>query len=199
MRTLFGNHARFEEVYFSRFQGYYATGDGKRPLMDWHKMSSKLNFIILSQLTIIMWIFTGARRDEDGYLWVTGRVDDMLNVSGHLMSTAEVESVLAEHPGVAEAAVVSRPHKVKGQCLYCFITPQTSQAFDSTFISQLKTRGRLCLFSPVIITDYGNNHRLGHCTDYKRSRGLRCSFGRQAYPLLPTAWKLAFRVCLEQE
>ncbi|KAF6200470.1 hypothetical protein GE061_004913 [Apolygus lucorum] len=111
MRTLFGNHERFEEVYFSRFEGYYATGDG-------------------------------ARRDEDGYLWVTGRVDDMLNVSGHLMSTAEVESVLAEHPGVAEAAVVSRPHKVKGQCLYCFITPQTSQAFDATFISQLKTRVR---------------------------------------------------------
>lgn len=61
-------------------------------------------------------ILSGARRDADGYLWITGRVDDMLNVSGHLMSTAEVEAVLTEHPRVSEAAVVSRPHPVKGEC-----------------------------------------------------------------------------------
>lgn len=84
---------------------------------------------------------TGARRDEDGYLWVTGRVDDMLNVSGHLMSTAEVESVLAEHPCVAEAAVVSRPHPVKGQCLYCFITPNQGSLFDDKLTTQLKNKG----------------------------------------------------------
>ncbi|XP_073973079.1 acetyl coenzyme A synthase isoform X2 [Rhodnius prolixus] len=111
MRTLFGNHPRFEQTYFSKFPGYYATGDG-------------------------------ARRDEDGYLWVTGRVDDMLNVSGHLMSTAEVESVLAEHPCVAEAAVVSRPHPVKGQCLYCFITPNQGSLFDDKLTTQLKNKVR---------------------------------------------------------
>ena len=64
----------------------------------------------------------GARRDKDGYLWITGRIDDMLNVSGHLLSTAEVESCLIEHPLVAETAVVAHPHPIKGECIYCFIT-----------------------------------------------------------------------------
>ena len=64
----------------------------------------------------------GAKRDADGYLWITGRIDDMLNVSGHLLSTAEVESALIEHPSVAETAVVAHPHNIKGECLYCFIT-----------------------------------------------------------------------------
>lgn len=82
--------------------------------------------------------FSGARRDADGYLWITGRVDDMLNVSGHLMSTAEVESVLTEHSRVSEAAVVSRPHPVKGECLYCFITPNQNEAFDKKLIDELK-------------------------------------------------------------
>jgi len=67
-------------------------------------------------------LVTGARRDADGYLWITGRIDDMLNVSGHLISTAEVESVLNEHTSVAETAVVAHPHPIKGECLYCFIT-----------------------------------------------------------------------------
>ena len=67
-------------------------------------------------------MFAGAKRDADGYLWVTGRIDDMLNVSGHLLSTAEVESALIEHPAVAETAAVSHPHKIKGECLYTFIT-----------------------------------------------------------------------------
>lgn len=107
MRTLFGNHARFESTYFSKFPGYYCTGDG-------------------------------ARRDADGFLWVTGRVDDMLNVSGHLMSTAEVESVLTEHERVTEAAVVSRPHPVKGECLYCFITPNAGDQFDTQLVNELK-------------------------------------------------------------
>ncbi|KAG8249114.1 Acetyl-coenzyme A synthetase, cytoplasmic [Homalodisca vitripennis] len=111
MRTLFGNHERFEQVYFSKFKGYYCTGDG-------------------------------ARRDEDGYLWVTGRVDDMLNVSGHLMSTAEVESCLTGHPSVSEAAVVSRPHPVKGECLYCFITPNQGIPFTDKLVSELKTKVR---------------------------------------------------------
>lgn len=111
MRTLFGNHDRYETTYFSKFPGYYCTGDG-------------------------------ARRDADGYLWVVGRVDDMLNVSGHLMSTAEVESVLMEHTGVSEAAVVSKPHPVKGECLYCFITTTDTQKFDKLLIGELKKKIR---------------------------------------------------------
>lgn len=70
---------------------------------------------------------TGARRDKDGYLWITGRIDDMLNSSGHLLSTAEVEAALNEHPDVAESAVVAHPHEVKGECLYCFITVKEVQ------------------------------------------------------------------------
>lgn len=84
----------------------------------------------------------GARRDADGYLWVTGRIDDMLNVSGHLMSTAEVENVLAEHSSVAEAAVVSKKHTVKGECLYCFITPSDGKTFDEKLQIELKKRGK---------------------------------------------------------
>lgn len=83
----------------------------------------------------------GAKRDADGYLWVTGRIDDMLNVSGHLMSTAEVENVLAEHSSVAEAAVVSKSHAVKGECLYCFITPSDGKTFDDKLQLELRKRG----------------------------------------------------------
>ncbi|XP_076248338.1 acetyl coenzyme A synthase [Calliopsis andreniformis] len=111
MRSLYGNHQRFQNTYFDRFHGYYCTGDG-------------------------------ARRDADGYLWITGRIDDMLNVSGHLMSTAEVESVLTEHSGVAEAAVVSKSHPVKGQCLYCFITPNEGTQFDKKLQDELKKKVR---------------------------------------------------------
>lgn len=94
-------------------------------------------------MSIIIYVtcVSGARRDADGYLWVTGRVDDMLNVSGHLMSTAEVESVLSEHEDVAEAAVVSKPHPVKGQCLYCFITPNDGATFNKKLQSELKIKG----------------------------------------------------------
>ena len=82
--------------------------------------------------------FIGARRDDDGFLWVTGRVDDMLNVSGHLMSTAEVEGVLTEHPSVAEAAAVSRPHPVKGESLYCFVTLNDGAPFTQQIVKELK-------------------------------------------------------------
>ncbi|KAI4470965.1 acetyl-coenzyme a synthetase [Holotrichia oblita] len=111
MRTLFNNHERYETTYFSKFPGYYCTGDG-------------------------------ARRDSDGYLWVTGRVDDMLNVSGHLMSTSEVESVLTEHYGIAEAAVVAKPHPVKGECLYCFVTTTEAVVFDGKLLAELKQHVR---------------------------------------------------------
>ncbi|HLU62208.1 MAG TPA: acetate--CoA ligase [Gammaproteobacteria bacterium] len=91
MRTVYGDHQRFIDTYFSTFPGTYFTGDG-------------------------------ARRDEDGYYWITGRVDDVLNVSGHRMGTAEIESALVAHPKVAEAAVVGFPHDVKGQGIYAYVT-----------------------------------------------------------------------------
>ncbi len=91
MRTMYGDHERFVQTYFSTFPGTYVTGDG-------------------------------ARRDEDGYWWITGRVDDVINVSGHRMGTAEVESALVAHPAVSEAAVVGYPHDVKGQGIYCYVT-----------------------------------------------------------------------------
>ena len=91
MRTVFGDHDRFVQTYFSTFKGKYFTGDG-------------------------------ARRDTDGYWWITGRVDDVINVSGHRMGTAEVESALVAHPKVAEAAVVGFPHDIKGQGIYAYVT-----------------------------------------------------------------------------
>src|SRR5690242_10703975 len=91
MRTVYGDHERFEQTYFSTYPGMYFTGDG-------------------------------CRRDEDGYYWITGRVDDVLNVSGHRLGTAEVESALVSHPKVAEAAVVGYPHDIKGQGIYCYVT-----------------------------------------------------------------------------
>jgi acetyl-CoA synthetase len=91
MRTIFGDHERFEQTYFSTYKGLYFTGDG-------------------------------CRRDADGYYWITGRVDDVINVSGHRMGTAEVESALVAHPKVSEAAVVGYPHDIKGQGIYCYVT-----------------------------------------------------------------------------
>lgn len=91
MRTVFKDHSRFEETYFSTYKGFYFTGDG-------------------------------CRRDEDGYYWITGRVDDVLNVSGHRLGTAEIESALVAHPSVAEAAVVGYPHDIKGQGIYAYVT-----------------------------------------------------------------------------
>ena len=91
MRTLYRDHERFVQAYFSTFPGLYFTGDG-------------------------------ARRDADGFWWITGRVDDVINVSGHRMGTAEVESALVAHPKVAEAAVVGFPHDIKGQGIYAYVT-----------------------------------------------------------------------------
>ncbi|XP_037582407.1 acetyl-coenzyme A synthetase [Dermacentor silvarum] len=84
----------------------------------------------------------GARRDKDGYFWVTGRMDDMLNVSGHLLSTAEVESALIEHPAVAESAVVAHPHTVKGECLYCFIVLKDGCEYNDQLLNDLKEKVR---------------------------------------------------------
>jgi acetyl-CoA synthetase len=91
MRTVYGDHRRFVDTYFSAYKGKYFTGDG-------------------------------CRRDADGYYWITGRVDDVINVAGHRMGTAEVESALVAHPKVSEAAVVGYPHDIKGQGIYCYVT-----------------------------------------------------------------------------
>ena len=91
MRTVWGDHRRFFETYFTTYPGKYFTGDG-------------------------------CRRDADGYYWITGRVDDVINVSGHRLGTAEIESALVAHPAVAEAAVVGMPHDIKGQGIYCYVT-----------------------------------------------------------------------------
>ena len=111
MRTIYGDHERFYDTYFSMFKGYYFTGDG-------------------------------ARRDEDGYYWITGRVDDVLNVSGHRLGTAEIEGAIGAHPSVAEAAVVGYPHDIKGQGVYAYVTLMAGvEANDNTF-SEIKMKVR---------------------------------------------------------
>jgi acetyl-CoA synthetase len=97
MRTVYGDHDRFVQTYFSTYKGMYFTGDG-------------------------------CRRDRDGYYWITGRVDDVINVSGHRLGTAEVESALVAHPKVSEAAVVGYPHDIKGQGIYCYVTLMAGEA-----------------------------------------------------------------------
>uniref|UniRef100_A0A674GH67 Propionate--CoA ligase n=1 Tax=Taeniopygia guttata TaxID=59729 RepID=A0A674GH67_TAEGU len=95
----------------------------------------------------------GCRRDKDGYYWITGRIDDMLNVSGHLLSTAEVESALVEHTAVAEAAVVSHPHPLKGECLYCFVTLREGHEFTKNLADELKKQVREKI-GPIATPDY---------------------------------------------
>lgn len=106
-RTLFGDHQRFEQTYFSTFQNTYFSGDG-------------------------------ARRDEDGYYWITGRVDDVLNVSGHRLGTAEIESALVSHPKVAEAAVVGIPHSIKGQAIYAYVTLNSGEEPTSELYNEVR-------------------------------------------------------------
>jgi len=106
MRSVFGDHKRFQETYFSAYPGKYFTGDG-------------------------------CRRDEDGYYWITGRVDDVINVSGHRMGTAEVESALVAHHDVAEAAVVGAPHDIKGQGIYAYVTLNASVSPSDYLKSEL--------------------------------------------------------------
>jgi acetyl-CoA synthetase len=105
-RTIYGDHERFVQTYFSSYPGYYFSGDG-------------------------------CRRDEDGYYWITGRVDDVINVSGHRMGTAEVESALVSHPKVSEAAVVGYPHNLKGQGIYCYVTLNAGEAASDDLRKEL--------------------------------------------------------------
>ena len=108
MRTVWGDHDRFEKTYFSDYKGYYFTGDG-------------------------------CRRDADGDYWITGRVDDVINVSGHRMGTAEVESALVAHRQVAEAAVVGYPHNIKGQGIYCYVTLMNGEEPTEELRKELRT------------------------------------------------------------
>jgi len=108
LRTVYGDHERFKQTYFSNYAGLYFTGDG-------------------------------ARRDEDGYYWITGRVDDVINVSGHRLGTAEVESALVAHAAVAEAAVVGFPHDIKGQGIYAYVTLKADKAPSDALRSELVT------------------------------------------------------------
>ena len=107
MRSVYGDHQRFIDTYFSTFEGRYFSGDG-------------------------------ARRDEDGYYWITGRVDDVLNVSGHRMGTAEIESALVAHPKVAEAAIVGYPHDIKGQGIYAYVTLNIGERADDALHQELR-------------------------------------------------------------
>ncbi|MBU6164754.1 MAG: acetate--CoA ligase [Alphaproteobacteria bacterium] len=110
-RTVFGDHERFTQTYFTAYRGRYFTGDG-------------------------------ARRDADGYWWITGRVDDVINVSGHRMGTAEVESALVAHPQVAEAAVVGFPHDIKGQGIYAYVTLNAGVTASDALVAALKATVR---------------------------------------------------------
>ncbi len=111
MRSVYGDHDRFVQTYFSTYRNRYFTGDG-------------------------------CRRDEDGYYWITGRVDDVLNISGHRLGTAEIESALVSHPKVAEAAVVGYPHDIKGQGIYCYVTLNAGEEGDQTLEKELRQHVR---------------------------------------------------------
>ena len=121
-RTLFGDHARFAETYFSTYKGLYFTGDG-------------------------------ARRDADGYWWITGRVDDVINVSGHRMGTAEVESALVAHTHVAEAAVVGFPHDIKGQGIYAYVTLIAGIEMSDALNAELRASVR-SIIGPIATPDH---------------------------------------------
>ena len=121
MRTIYGDHKRFEETYFDQYKGYYFTGDG-------------------------------CRRDEDGYYWITGRVDDVINVSGHRMGTAEVESALVAHKYVAESAVVGFPHEVKGEGIYAYVTLNAGIEYTEELRGELKHQVR-SVIGPIATPD----------------------------------------------
>ena len=122
MRTIYGDHKRFEDTYFDQYKGYYFTGDG-------------------------------CRRDEDGYYWITGRVDDVINVSGHRMGTAEVESALVAHESVAEAAVVGFPHEVKGEGIYAYVTLNAGVEYSEDLRAALKQQVREVI-GPIATPDF---------------------------------------------
>ena len=122
MRTVYGDHKRFIETYFSQFNGKYFTGDG-------------------------------CKRDKDGYYWITGRVDDVIIVSGHNLGTAEIESAFVSHPKVAEAAVVGYPHDIKGNGLYCYLSLNVGEVSTENLVSELKNTIREKI-GPIATPDF---------------------------------------------
>ncbi len=122
MRTVYGDHKRFIETYFSQFDGKYFTGDG-------------------------------CKRDKDGYYWITGRVDDVIIVSGHNLGTAEIESAFVSHPKVAEAAVVGYPHDIKGNGLYCYVSLNVGEETSENLINELKKTVREKI-GPIATPDF---------------------------------------------
>ena len=122
MRTVYGDHKRFIDTYFSQFDGKYFTGDG-------------------------------CRRDKDGYYWITGRVDDVIIVSGHNLGTAEIESAFVAHPKVAEAAVVGYPHDIKGNGLYCYVSLKVGTETSEELVNDLKKTIREKI-GPIATPDY---------------------------------------------
>ena len=121
-RSVYGDHDRFIQTYFSTYKGKYFTGDG-------------------------------CKRDDDDYYWITGRVDDVINVSGHRMGTAEVESALVSHPKVAEAAVVGYPHDIKGQGIYCYVTMNAGVEPSEAIVKELRTHVRTEI-GPIATPDH---------------------------------------------
>ena len=121
MRTVFGNHQRFIDTYFSQFDGMYFTGDG-------------------------------CKRDKDGYYWITGRVDDVIIVSGHNLGTTEIESALVSHPKVSESAVVGYPHDIKGNGLYCYVTLSADETESDELKTELKNLVRK-IIGPIATPD----------------------------------------------
>jgi len=121
MRTIYGDHERFEQTYFERFKGYYMTGDG-------------------------------SRRDAEDYYWLTGRIDDVINISGHRIGTAEVESALVAHPAVSEAAVVGFPHEIKGQGIYAYVTLNVGEEYADELKDGLKKQVRKVI-GPIATPD----------------------------------------------
>ena len=123
MRTVYGDHDRFEQTYFSTYKEMYFTGDG-------------------------------CRRDNDGYYWITGRVDDVINVSGHRLGTAEVESALVSNKKVSESAVVGFPHDVKGQGIYAFVTLKAGIEFDDAAITKELIQTVREIIGPIATPDH---------------------------------------------
>ena len=121
-RSVYGDHQRFIDTYFSTYKGKYFTGDG-------------------------------CKRDGDAYYWITGRVDDVINVSGHRMGTAEVESALVSHPKVAEAAVVGYPHDIKGQGIYCYVTMNAGVETSDALVAELRGHVRTEI-GPIATPDH---------------------------------------------
>ena len=160
-RSCYGDHARFESVYYSMFKGYYVAGDG-------------------------------CRRDADGYYWITGRVDDVINVSGHRMGTAEVESALVLHPACSEAAVVGMPHDIKGAGIYCYVVLKDGETPSDELAAGLKAIVRKEI-GPIATPDRIHSPRGCPRRDRGRSCDASCANSRRTRPSPPRNSEISAR------